>query len=219
MSTPEFILQLRRHIGTELLFLPGVTGIILQDMPLANYKSDAILERSDQPQNNLLANALPQTTAGASGGCGCSGGACVVPPEPAAGEIATHVLLVKRADNGNWTPVSGIMEPLEQPDAAIEREILEETGLKAQVVRLLWSASVGPVTYRNGDQCGFLDTTFVCQLVDPTHYTPVVGDDESTAVAWFPVSDLPPMKPRFQSLIRAAIGGLPAGFGDITEII
>ncbi|WP_103502717.1 MULTISPECIES: NUDIX domain-containing protein [unclassified Streptomyces] len=31
MSTPEFIADLRRHVGTRLLFLPGVSTVVLDD--------------------------------------------------------------------------------------------------------------------------------------------------------------------------------------------
>ena len=42
--------------------------------------------------------------------------------------------MVQRADDGQWTPVCGIIEPGERPDEAILREIHEETGIVAEVV-------------------------------------------------------------------------------------
>ena len=91
MGTPQFILNLRKKIGHDELWLPGVTGVILRS--------------------------------------GDGGG----------GEgTAQEVLLVQRSDNHHWTPVTGICEPSEQPDTAIMREALEETGLQIQVDRLLW---------------------------------------------------------------------------------
>ena len=38
-----------------------------------------------------------------------------------------EVLLVRRADTGAWTPVTGIVDPGEEPAVAAEREVLEET--------------------------------------------------------------------------------------------
>lgn len=41
------------------------------------------------------------------------------------------VLLVERADNGIWTPVTGIVDPGEEPADAAVREVAEETGVTA----------------------------------------------------------------------------------------
>jgi ADP-ribose pyrophosphatase YjhB (NUDIX family) len=46
------------------------------------------------------------------------------------------VLLVRRADNGLWALVSGILEPGEQPAEGLRREIEEETAVLATVDRL-----------------------------------------------------------------------------------
>lgn len=43
------------------------------------------------------------------------------------------VLLVKRADNGQWTPVTGIVDPGEHPAQTAAREVLEETGVDCVV--------------------------------------------------------------------------------------
>ncbi len=101
-----------------------------------------------------------------------------------------RVLLGRRADNGLWSVVSGILEPGEQPALAAVREVLEETGIEAEVEGLaaVWSEA-DTVRYENGDRAQYLDLTFVCRAVgggDPT-----VGDDESTAVGWFEVDALP----------------------------
>ena len=40
-----------------------------------------------------------------------------------------EVLLVQRADDGQWTPVTGIVDPREEPHHAAVREVAEETGL------------------------------------------------------------------------------------------
>src|SRR4051812_42568595 len=42
-----------------------------------------------------------------------------------------QVLLVRRADNGWWTPVTGIVDRGEQPADAAVREVLEEAGVVA----------------------------------------------------------------------------------------
>lgn len=63
-----------------------------------------------------------------------------------------RVLLVKRADDGAWTPVAGIVDPGEQPHLAALREVLEETGVTAKLERLVWLTVTEMVTYENGDQ-------------------------------------------------------------------
>ena len=54
MATPDFVLALREKIGTDPLWLPGATAVVVRDR---------------------------------------------------------SVLLVRRADTGEWTPVTGIVDP------------------------------------------------------------------------------------------------------------
>jgi 8-oxo-dGTP pyrophosphatase MutT (NUDIX family) len=92
-----------------------------------------------------------------------------------------EILLVQRADNRAWTPVTGIPDPGEEPAVAAAREVMEETGVTARVDRLAWTGVVGPVTYDNGDHSTYLDLTFACTwLAGEGH----VADDESRDVAW-----------------------------------
>lgn len=122
------------------------------------------------------------------------------------------VLLVKRADNGEWTPVSGICEPGEEPHATAVREVKEETGLDARVEALLGVGAIDRVTYPNDDVVDFIDTTL--RLSIPGEDTPWVADDESDEVGWFTISHLPKMNPRFRLLIADAVGQMkhPQGY-------
>ena len=104
-----------------------------------------------------------------------------------------RLLLGRRADNGLWAVVSGILEPGEQPAAAAAREILEETGVVAEVVRGAAAAGLrvdsgGVVRYPNGDQAQYLDVCFWFRAVGGEAH---VGDDESLEVAWFSPGELP----------------------------
>ena len=65
-----------------------------------------------------------------------------------------------RADNLRWTLVTGIIDPGEEPAVAAAREIWEETAVQARPRRLLGVEVVGPVTYDNGDESIYLDTSF-----------------------------------------------------------
>jgi 8-oxo-dGTP pyrophosphatase MutT (NUDIX family) len=98
-----------------------------------------------------------------------------------------EILLVQRADNGAWTPVTGIPEPGEEPAVAALREVREETGVTARIDRLASTWVHGPVTHANGDLATYLDLTFACTWVSGEAH---VADDESRDVAWVRRTDL-----------------------------
>ena len=137
MATPDYILDLRRLIGTAPLLLPGVS---------------AVLVREDL--------------------------------EP----MRQHLLLTRRSDNGRWSLPAGIVEPGEQPAAAIVREVAEETGVVAQADRLALLTAEPETAYANGDRVQFIAMCFRCSYVSGEA---VVADEESTAVAWFAADELP----------------------------
>ena len=113
------------------------------------------------------------------------------------------VLLVRRADNGEWTPVTGIAEPGEQPHDAAVREVREETGIEAAPAAILGAGSVGPITHANGDQASYMSVQLRLEPADPAA-EPVVGDDESTEVGWFPNSRMPVTDPKWRLAIADA---------------
>ena len=113
-----------------------------------------------------------------------------------------EILLVQRADNGAWTPVTGIPEPREEPAAAAAREALEETGVTVRVDRLASTAVHGPITHQNGDLATYLDLTFACTWVAGEAH---VADDESRDVAWVRRDALPPMSEDMLARIEAAL--------------
>lgn len=117
-----------------------------------------------------------------------------------------ELLLIRRADNRAWAPVSGIIEPGEQPAIAAQREALEETGVHISVNRLA-SVTAEPLTIHvNGDQVYYLDHTFDCSW---TGGEPYPADDESIDVAWVPASELPPMDPVLRRRIDTVLSGHP----------
>jgi ADP-ribose pyrophosphatase YjhB (NUDIX family) len=147
MPIPEFIVELRRKIGHDRLWLPGVT---------------AVVRRWDD------------------------------------------LLLVQRSDNLSWTPVTGIVDPGEEPAVAARREALEETGVEIHVDRLAMTSVSDDYVYDNGDHAIYLDLTFACSWVSGEPY---VGDDESVDVRWWPLADLPDMSPWMAERIDAALSG------------
>jgi 8-oxo-dGTP pyrophosphatase MutT (NUDIX family) len=146
MATPDFILRLRAKVGSEMLWLPGATAVVL---------------RGDE------------------------------------------VLLVRRADSGEWTPVTGICDPGEHPADTARREVLEETGVTCEVEGLAWVNVTGVIEYDNGDRTQYVDHTFRCRYVSGVAH---VADDESVDVAWHRVDGLPPMAAVHAERIRTAVG-------------
>src|SRR3954451_24651387 len=128
---PEFVVDLRRRVGHERLWLIGVTAVVVRD---------------------------------------------------------DDVLLVQRADNGQWAPVTGIVDPGEHPADAAVREALEETGVQIKVERLAWVNVTPVVHYPNGDEAQYLDHTFLCSYVAGE---PFAADDESLAAKWCSLDELP----------------------------
>ena len=145
MPTPEFVVELRRHVGQSQLWIPGVTAVVRQ------------------------------------------GG---------------QVLLVRRTDNGQWAPVTGIVDPGEEPAVCAAREVWEETGVVVRVDRLASTSVIPEVVYPNGDRAAYLDQCFACTWLSGE---PRIGDDESTDVRWWPIDQLPPMNQAFRARIDAAL--------------
>lgn len=127
--------------------------------------------------------------------------------------VVTHegsVLLVRRADNGAWTPVTGIIDPGEQPATAAAREVLEEAGVVAVAERLSWVHTLPMLTYENGDQSEYLDLTFRMRYVSGDPYP---ADGENTEARWFTLDALPEMSLDMRTRIRYALDDIePARF-------
>lgn len=159
MSTPDFILKLRKKIGHDELWLPGVTVITVR-----------------QAAHNEMQTLL----------------------------VKTH--------SGVWKPVTGIIDPGEQPDAAGVRETREETGITVKISRLLAVEALPPQQFHNGDKCVFMD---IAVLASPTNsaQNPTVSDDENADVGWFSLSDLPELHHRYQRLLDEAQSERPPRLG------
>ncbi|GAA1854478.1 NUDIX domain-containing protein [Microlunatus capsulatus] len=114
----------------------------------------------------------------------------------------TEVLLVRRSDNGRWAPVTGIVDPGEQPAAAAARETLEETGVRIRVDRLASVAAHPLMAHPNGDLAHYLDHTFACTWLEGEPYA---ADEESTEAVWWSVNDLPPMEPAHRERIDVVL--------------
>lgn len=118
------------------------------------------------------------------------------------GDDDPEVLLVRRSDNGTWSPVTGIVDPGEHPARAAVREVTEETGVVCALEALVWVGVSDPVVHVNGDRAQYLDHTFRCRYVSGEAHP---ADDESTEAQWFSLGELPSMKPVLVDRIRTAV--------------
>lgn len=146
MATPEFVLALREKVGHDLLWMSGITAVVL-----------------DRERTRMLA--------------------------------------VRRADSGAWTPVTGIIDPGEQPATAAIREVAEEAGVECTALRLIDVRTLAPITHANGDRAQYLDLCFLCEH---TGGEPYPADGENTEARWFPLDQPPPMNDRFREQLEIA---------------
>ncbi|NRG40476.1 NUDIX domain-containing protein [Rathayibacter sp. VKM Ac-2835] len=148
MATPDFILRLRERVGTELLWLTGVTAVIVREEPVR------------------------------------------------------QVLLVRRADTGAWTAVTGVIDPGETVAGTARREALEEAGVEIEVQRVVWLHTLPPMEYPNGDRAQYLDHVLRARYLSGEAH---VADDESSEVGWFAPDALPPMSAEHRERISRAL--------------
>ena len=101
-----------------------------------------------------------------------------------------RVLLQCRADFRKWGLPGGSIEVGETLEQAVLREVKEETGYDAALVRLVGAYSEPSHTtthYPSGDVVHYVSLTFECRIVGGRPKM----DSESTAMAWFSPDDLP----------------------------
>jgi 8-oxo-dGTP pyrophosphatase MutT (NUDIX family) len=144
MPIPEFVVELRRHIGQVPLWLPGATAVVIRNQ---------------------------------------------------------QVLLIKRSDNLAWAPVTGIVEPGENPADCAVREVLEETGIHVVARRLALVSVSHPIVHANGDHAQYLDLVF---RMDWVSREPFPADDESLDARWVDLAQLPEMSADLRRRVEVA---------------
>lgn len=117
-----------------------------------------------------------------------------------------QVLLVQRADNGNWSPVTGIIDPGEEPADAAAREVLEEADIVAVPEQLVKVHVTAPMVHANGDQAQYMDFVFRFRWVSGV---PHPADGENLLAQWFDLNDLPPMPDHLRARIEVALKTSP----------
>lgn len=122
-------------------------------------------------------------------------------------------LLVRRADNAAWSPVTGIVDPGEHPAEAAVREVWEEAGVVAEVERLVWQDVTDMVTYANGDQTQYINHTFRCRWVSGE---PHPADGENTEAAFFAEGEFPPLHGHHARTVGVLLADAPeCGLGPL----
>lgn len=84
----------------------------------------------------------------------------------------SHVLLIKRRDNGRWEPPGGVLEIEESIEAGLRREVREETGVEIEVEGLSG-------VYKNMTH-GIVALVYRCRA----HGQPLPGSDEASEISW-----------------------------------
>ncbi|RZS79473.1 ADP-ribose pyrophosphatase YjhB (NUDIX family) [Motilibacter rhizosphaerae] len=102
-----------------------------------------------------------------------------------------RVLLVRERSDGRWTPPGGWCDPLEPPTASALREITEEAGVTARVVRLAGVLDRDLRGHLPKHPTAVYKLLFVCRPVDLGSGTQ--DAKEILDVGWFPLDDLPPL--------------------------
>lgn len=150
MPISDYIKNIRAKIGKDLLLLPGVTAVVIN-------------EHDD-------------------------------------------VLLQLRRDTQTWAPPSGGVEPGETVAEAALREVFEEAGIEVLPVAIVavLSGKDYIFSYPNGDRMATVTTVFRCRPCDAD--APLVNDDESLDIHYFPSGKLPDnMLPRHKRIIAQAL--------------
>jgi 8-oxo-dGTP pyrophosphatase MutT (NUDIX family) len=115
---------------------------------------------------------------------------------------AGRVLLQRSSDDHKWHTIGGMIEPGEEPGAAIVREVREETGLDIIPERLSGVYAWPESRYSNGDICHYTAIVFRCRILAGV---PRVNDDESLAFEFFRLDELPPLLDVEVKVIRDAV--------------
>jgi ADP-ribose pyrophosphatase YjhB (NUDIX family) len=94
-----------------------------------------------------------------------------------------RVLLIRRTDNDLWTIPGGAMEPGEDIGACCRREVLEESGIEVEIVRLvgIYSNPRHVVEYSDGEVRQQFSVCFACRPAGGGLAT----SDESSDVGYF----------------------------------
>ncbi|HUO58905.1 MAG TPA: NUDIX domain-containing protein [bacterium] len=121
-----------------------------------------------------------------------------------------EVLLAKRTDNGLWCVPGGHVDLGETLVQACARELFEETGLKAEVVKLIgiYSDPKGSLHIAQGQEWHTVRVSFLCEITGGT----IRPSGETSEIAYFDLNRLPTLITDHAQRIRDAAAGRPEAF-------
>lgn len=100
-------------------------------------------------------------------------------------------LLLQEKHDGTWSLPAGAIEPGEQPEAAIKREIHEETGLrcvKSEVLKVLGGSEFRFI-YSNGDAVEYVIVLYRCTVFSDG--SPFLDHEETRSIRYFSRDEFP----------------------------
>jgi ADP-ribose pyrophosphatase YjhB (NUDIX family) len=117
------------------------------------------------------------------------------------------VLLAKRTDNGLWCIPGGHVDLGETLSEACVRELFEETGLKAEVVRILgvYSDKEHSLHIAQGIEWHTVRISFLCRVLGGV----IRPSDETSEIRYFNPGQLPPLITDHARRIKDAVQDRP----------
>ena len=89
------------------------------------------------------------------------------------------------------------------------REVLEETGLKVEPLRIVAVQGPQALTYKNGHKIQYVAITFVCKIIGGRLH---IADDESLELKFFKPDELPDLRPDALERVRCGSSNNPSAF-------
>lgn len=135
---------------------------------------------SDQPQDDLRAE-LGRDTGYATPKVDVRG---------AMFDEAERVLLMRERSDGRWSLPGGWADPLDTPTAAVLREVREETGYDAEVLKLIACYDRDAQGHHPALPVAVYKLFFLCRTKSRIA---AAQDLETLDVGWFALNELPPL--------------------------
>lgn len=119
-------------------------------------------------------------------------------------------LVVRQRDSGRWSLVGGGVEPGEEPETALRREVREELGVDIEVLGIVgaYGGADLEVTYPNGDRVAYVTVAYRCSLASDAL---VLEEDEVLETRWVTVDQIGDLDrhPWIDRVVRDAVPGRP----------
>lgn len=121
-----------------------------------------------------------------------SANSLVVGSSAVVADTGGRILLQRRSDSGNWALPGGAMDIGETFAQSAIREVKEETGFDVRIDRIIgiYSDPAHVFAYDDGEVRQEFSICLACRIVGGK----LLVSSESTAVEFFPVTDLPDLQ-------------------------